>query len=125
MTRFMQEISGELGEWWKNHAEKELAEHVEKAKSDANVDANGAISWKCNGRYLMDDYCEMLEYAGFDFSRKATEIARDKQNEESIAEYKRLNANRKYTDEEIFEMRAAFGPGAIVVDAITGKKIRL
>lgn len=125
MTRFEQELNGMCGEFWKKDAQKRIVDNVAKAEKDAIVEESGAIKWKSNGNYIPDDFCEVLEYAGYPFSRKATADARAKQTAEHIAEYKRLNANRKYSDEEIFEMRAAFGPGAIVVDAITGKKIRL
>lgn len=65
MTRFQQEITGLLGAYWQQNAEKELKAAVESAARDATVDENGAISWKSNGSYLMDDFCEKLEFAGF------------------------------------------------------------
>lgn len=45
--------------------------------------------------------------------------------EEILEEYRRRNANRKLDPEEAFEMRAAFGEGATVVDVITGQKFKL
>ena len=123
MTRFQQEITGELGQWWKNHAEKEVERAVREADELAIVDSNGAIRWKSNGSYLMDDFCEMLEYAGYQFNRKATAEARNIQVVESLKNYK-LN----YTGpnaEELAEMRAAFGAGETIVDVITGDVITL
>jgi len=122
-TRFQQEISGQLGDYWKESAQKRVKEYIQKATSDAIVDQVGAIKWKSNGQYLMDDYCEVLEYGGFDFSRAATSIARSIQQEESIARYKE---NRQQPSaEEIFEMRAAFGRGKTVIDVIAGQEIQL
>ncbi len=69
MTRFEREISGSLGAFWKKNAEEEVRKAVAKADSDATVEADGAIKWNSNGRYLMDDFCEKLEYAGYAFSR--------------------------------------------------------
>lgn len=89
MTRFQQEITGLLGAYWQQNAEKELKAAVESAARDATVDENGAISWKSNGSYLMDDFCEKLEFAGFPFSREATRAARDAQVAEELAEYRR------------------------------------
>ena len=48
-----------------------------------------------------------------------------KSNAEWIAEYREARKNYEPSAEEIFEMVAAFGPGAEVVDAITGQKIVL
>lgn len=123
MTRFEREISGSLGAFWKNHAAEEVKKAVAKADAEAEVDMDGAIRWNCNGRYLMDDFCEMLEYAGYPFSREATGKKRDTQNAEELAEYRR---NYKGLDEEtLVEARATFGEGATVVDVLTGEKTKL
>lgn len=123
MTRFQQEISGALGQWWKEQAEKELEDAVRKADADAIVEPDGAIKWVKSGNYLMDDFCEMLEYAGYPFSREATAKSRDIQNSKFIEEYK-----KNYTgpsEEELFEMRAAFGDNGTVIGVITGNVIEL
>lgn len=123
MTRFEREISGSLGTFWKQHAAEEVKKAVAKANAEAEVDADGAIRWNCNGRYLMDDFCEMLEYAGYPFSRESTGKKRDVQNAEKLAEYRR---NYKGLDEEtLAEVRATFGEGATVVDVLTGEKTKL
>lgn len=49
----------------------------------------------------------------------------DEDTAKSIEEYKKRMENYVYSDEELFEMRAAFGEGAEVVNVITGKKIKL
>lgn len=123
MTRFEMEISGKLGDFWKRNAEEEVKKAVAKADADAAVETDGAIKWNSNGRYLMDDFCEKLEYAGYPFSREATAKKRDAQNEESIAEYRR---NYKgLSGEELAEARAAFGEGTTVVNVLTGERTRL
>ncbi|MDO4306980.1 MAG: hypothetical protein Q4C77_09100 [Eubacteriales bacterium] len=120
MTRFEREISGSLGAFWKKNAEEEVKKAVAQAEKDATVEADGAIKWNSNGRYLMDDFCEKLEYAGYDFSRDATAKKRDAQNEESLAEYRR---NYKgLSAEELAEARAAFGEGTTIVNVLTGDK---
>ena len=123
MTRFQQEISGALGQWWKEQAEKELEDAIRKADANAIVEPDGAIKWVKSGNYLMDDFCEMLEYAGYPFSREATAKSRDIQNSKFIEEYK-----KNYTgpsEEELFEMRAAFGDNGTVIGVITGNVIEL
>ena len=122
MTRFYKEINGLLGEYWKKSAEKEVAEAVKMADANATVTKDGAISWKTNGRYLMDDLCEKLEYAGYNFSRKATAEKRKEQVARDLEVYK---ADVRWTEENIAEMRSTFGEGTTVVDLFTGRRIRL
>lgn len=123
MTRFEMEISGSIGAFWKKNAEEEVRKAVAQADTQATVDADGAIRWNSNGRYLMDDFCEKLEYADYGFSRKATAEKREVQNAESLAQYCRND--RGLSGEELAEARAAFGEGTMVVDVLTGKKARL
>ena len=54
MTRFIQEISGKLGKFWKESAEKELVKLLDRVKK-AVVDEDGAICWKNTSVYLEDD----------------------------------------------------------------------
>ena len=96
---------------------------VAQADEKATVEADGAIKWNSNGRYLMDDFCEKLEYAGYPFSREATAKKRDAQNEESIAEYRRNH--RGLSGEALAEARAAFGEGTTVVNILTGERTKL
>lgn len=123
MTRFEREISGSLGAFWKKNAEDDVRKAVAQADSQATVEADGAIKWNSNGRYLMDDFCEKLEYAGYGFSREATAKKRDAQNAESLAEYRKND--KGLTGEELAGARAAFGEGTTIVDVLTGKKTRL
>lgn len=123
MTRFEREISGSLGVFWKKNAEEEVRKAVAKADADAAVEPDGAIKWNSNGRYLMDDFCEKLEYAGCSFSREATAEKREAQNAESLAEYCRND--KGLTGEALAEARAAFGEGTTVVNVLTGRRTRL
>lgn len=50
--------------------------------------------------------------------------ARNREEKRSIEQYKKSMQNHKYSEEELSEMRAVHGKGA-VVDVITGKKIKL
>ena len=63
MTRFEREINGSLGDFWKKNAEEEVKKAVAQADEKATVDEDGAVRCKSNGRCLMDDFCEKLEYA--------------------------------------------------------------
>ena len=123
MTRFEREISGSLGAFWKKNAQEEVGKAVEQADEKAIVEADGAIKWNSNGRYLMDDFCEKLEYAGYAFSREATAGKRNAQNQESLAEYRRND--KGLSGEALAEARAVFGEDTTVVNVLTGKKTRL
>lgn len=123
MTRFEREISGNLGEFWKKNAEEEVRKAVIKADTDATVEEDGAARWKSNGSYLMDDFCEKLEYAGYPFSRKATAEKRERQNVERLAECR--NGNSALSGEMLTAARSAFGKGTTVADVLTGRKTQL
>ena len=64
MTRFQRELSGELGEFWKNDAEKRLDKvRAELAEGKITIDAEG-IARNCIGRVLMDDLLEQAQALG-------------------------------------------------------------
>ena len=123
MTRFMKELNGDLGAFWKAEAEKELARiKADLEAGKITIDENG-VARNCIGRALMDDMLEKLALVSDKADRSATEAARAAENAEFLKEYRR---NRKpHSAEEIAEMRSAFGAGTKVVDIITGETITL
>lgn len=125
MSRFKEDVGGLHGESSRLFAERDAQQIYEKASLDAVVEQDGAIKWKSNGCYLMDDACEMLEYKGFPFSREATRQKREIQVDQEIAEYKARRKGQPLSDEELYEMRAAFGPGETIVNVITGETHQL
>lgn len=94
---------------------------VEKSRTKLQTDAywkDGALHWHSNDAvvptWVFDEaYCEMPA------KQKA---AREADEEAFIAQYRKNRSNRVLSDEERFEMRAAFGPGETVVDVFTGQK---
>ena len=79
MSRFKREISGTLGKYWQESAEKEVIRLVERAQKETVVDEEGAIYWTNTRAFLEDDLCEKLEYANYKFSRLATTNKREEQ----------------------------------------------
>ena len=132
MTRFEQEITGALDKWvqenggnlkpdyWKKHAESEMAKAVERVK-DMNIDEYGVATWKKSGNCVPDDVLEMLEYAGVtEIDRKATKEAEARHIEEFFKTYR-----SEPDEEQLCEMRSAFGAGEVVVDVLTGRRFEL
>lgn len=123
MTRFQRELTGELGEFWKKQAEKELDKvRVELSEGKITIDAEG-VARNCIGRVLMDDLLEQLGMVTDRVNVEATRAAREAEEIVFLAEYR---ARRTSPDaEELAEMQAAFGAGATVVDVLTGEIIKL
>lgn len=137
-TRFQQEISGECDAWvkahggnlrdgyWKEHAQAEVAWVLNKYENgEMLIDKNGVATWVSNGRAIPQECVEKAIYGGLPINAELTKELEDRQTEQSLAEYRERMKNHVYSDEELFEMRAAFGAGAVVVDAITGRRIQL
>ena len=87
-----------------------------------------AVGWKMQDgefRPLMSDALEDLFHEGLitESVVRATEVAREYFDAKCINEYVENRANRtpEQVREEQFELQAAFGPGAKVVDIFTGE----
>ena len=123
MTRFQQELSGSLGDFWQRQAEAEL----ERVKADLDsgeitIDEAG-VARNCIGRALMDDLLEKLLLVTDKADSAATQAAREAEVKADLESYRA--ARKAPSAEEMAEMRAAFGEGATVVDVITSQKIQL
>ena len=123
MTRFEKELSGALGAYWKKEAEKEL-ERVSQDIKDGKItiDENG-VARNCKGRALQNDMLEKVMMVSYRVNAEATRKECEKETMAAIEAY-RANYTEP-SEEELFEMRAAYGKGTTVVDVITGRKIKL
>lgn len=117
---FQNKLNGLLGDFWV----KDTLREIDKVKQDLaegriTIDNNG-VAYNCIGRVLMDDLAEIVEYINPEgFSREATKAAREEEVHHEIEEYRRNPP--KMTEEDLMEMRNAFGPGEKVVDIFSGK----
>ena len=138
MTRFQQEISGELdrqvaertGEpnkgFWKRHAEEEVAKIVEEYENgELLIDEFGVAYWASNNRAIPQECVEKAIYGGLPIDAELTRQLENNQMEESIAKYREARKNYRHTAEELGEMRSTFGEGTVVVDVLTGEKTQL
>ncbi len=100
-------------------------EYVDKIlqKDEAYQDDEGVWRWKSSNNVPFED---MLECWGLDDETMQKCIAaREKDCAEFAEDYRKRMENHVPSDEELYEMRAAFGEGAKVVNVITGKSIQL
>lgn len=129
VTRFVRELNGELGEYWKNEALKQIADIEKKYENGELLIHPGykTARWISNGNYIPMHCLEILLHSKYAYlvDAEAHKAALDEQTTESINRYKESMKNHVYTEEELGEMRNAFGEGHVIVNVITGEKITL
>jgi hypothetical protein len=87
---------------------------------------DGVPKWLTNRHVIPQDFIEENFINKLPmFSQFNTDLTRDMQNRDLLEAYRKRMKNHKPDDEEMYEMRAAFGRGTTVVNAITGKRTRL
>lgn len=125
---FANQWNGLLGDFWYKNAREEV-ERLYNQKDNMIIEEDGAVRWKSSGNYLPDDCMEKLEYAPHEFrkqiSREATKVKREEQDKKFIEKYCEQMKDHSYTEEELGEMRNAFGEGATVVDIFADTVIHL
>lgn len=128
MTRLERELSGQHGEYWRKDALKRIAK-MEQDVLDGKVffGADGVVRWKSNDRVIPSDYREVLAHTAYRdlFDEEASVQADREDTRKILEEYRKNMENHTYSDEEMFEMRSAFGEGTEVVNVITGRVVRL
>lgn len=106
----------------------EIPSHPHNNREEKHTFAmdKGVFYWPGNGRVIPADFIKewfLFEIPGYD--KAETDRIRSEQIGRELAEYRQRMENQVPTDEELYEMRAAFGPGTTVVNVITGKKTQL
>lgn len=125
MTRFDRELRGEFGDYWKKQAIQYLHKIEEEVfKGEITIDSDG-VARNCIGRVVVDEVANALDYIIQDgsFRLDKTVEAREVEDAQFIKNY--IAQDRGPSDEEIIEMKAAFGEGTTVIDVLTGKRIQL
>lgn len=124
-SRFVRELKGLFGDYWKNDALSRIDKIEKDYETGELIIENGAAKWSTNGSYLMEDIMEVLlhsKYADLIDIERHTAM-RTAQVEEELNNYKERMKNHVYTEEELYEMKSAFGAGAEVVNVFTGERI--
>lgn len=88
----------------------------------ATIEA-GVIRWTSNGRVPPEDVVALAAHLGLGIDTAACTAARDAETRQFLAEYRKARTGGP-TAEERAEARAAFGPDADLVDAVTGYRWR-
>lgn len=100
-------------------------ERLQASLRDDTYTANGVLCWKsCRHQEDRPVPLHVFQDAGVT-PPPGQEAAEALYYERSLADYRARMANHVYSEEELFEMRAAFGAGAEVVNVLTGRKIKL
>jgi hypothetical protein len=89
------------------------------------VDEEGIARWISNGHAVPRESALILHGLGLALDIGATKAAEEAETREFLAAYRERMAGHVPDAEELAEMRAAFGPGATVVNVITGQETQL
>jgi hypothetical protein len=121
-TRLIQEWLGKHGAFWKNDADNKVKKYFEDAS-----EVDGVIRWNKSKNVPPSELLELWAYVGLidQWTFQRSTDARDKAQAEFAKQYRETRAKQGYSQEQLFEMRSAFGAGATVVNAITGERITL
>lgn len=104
---------------------KEDQRHL--AMFDTDVDLrDGVPYWKTNGRVPPWDIVQLWAANDKPVDEEAASKARDEQQRQFIAEYRKAQARRtpEQIEEERAMARAAHGPGVEMVNVFTGERYR-
>lgn len=95
-----------------------------KFETDAYV-KEGIVRWKSNDRVPPLEEMEFWAFLEkpFDFDRSLS--VQKEETKKSLEEYRMREQNRQLSDEERYEMTAAFGKGATIVNVLTGTTFKL
>lgn len=122
MTRFSDEYTGKLGEFWKQEAQRELAK-VQKEIEDGQITFVNGVAYNRIGRVVMDDMAEKISYVDSRIDIEATSKARSEEVRKQIEQLRKQP--ERFDGEMMAEMRNSFGKGTTVVNVLTGRKFRI
>lgn len=103
---------------------REDEQNLSKFETDAQVDTNGIVRWKSNERIPFSDMLILWHQNGKKFNLELSLLVRKAEDAQLISRYRANKAARtpEQIREEQAQARAAFGPGAKIVDVFTGEQ---
>lgn len=123
MGRFNDYINGlkpDANPYYKEQAERLLIEFYTRATV-----TDGVVRWTSNDRVPPSDILEFWHHIGKKFDYEKSLKVQEEENAAFLENYRKQMENYVPSQEERYEMEAAFGKGATVVNVLTGKKIDL
>jgi hypothetical protein len=97
-------------------------DYVKKNQHNATY-VNGVMRWISNGSVVPKEIALAAKSLGLAVDIETCNLARETELNAFLAEYRKRDHTP--TREQMVEMRAAFGPGAKVVNVLTGKVTKL
>lgn len=100
---------------------------MSKYAGEFYVDNKGVCRWKSNDAVPPQECLEEIFKAGeiTEVKYLLSQIIRQEETDAFLKEYRKNMENHVPTNEDLFEMRSAFGEGTTVVNIFTGKEIKL
>lgn len=108
-------------------AERETARQIAQFDQAYLDTRSNVMRWKSNDQCPMRDMLDAwqdAELIGYTVASNTIQV-REIESAAAIRAYAAHRAQHGYNAEELAEMRAAFGPGHVVVDALTGIRTQL
>lgn len=120
MTDYVRQLTTPGFPFEKVEAERLLA----KFHTDAVV-VDGIVRWKSNNGIPPKDVLDLWAYKELPFNLLKSSEVREAEQQAFLAEYRKNQAGKPVDPEQLAEMRAAFGPGEVVIDVFTGRRTQL
>ena len=117
MNNYIKGLNYKEGHPFRTDAERT----AEKFDTDTTI-TNGVVRWNTNDRVPPADILEFWAHLGKEFDLEKSEQARKEETNAFLNEYRKQQEGQEVSAEQRAEARAAFGPGVVVVDAISGRK---
>ena len=105
------------------HNQEELKRYISMYKD--TIISEGIIRWISNDRVPPKELLTLWNYLKFPFDYNKSVETGALELADSMEEYCKRQQDKKFTAEEIYEMKAAFGENAKVKDIISGKEFDL
>ena len=116
---YIRSLNCPRGRWDFLDAHNTIAEFADTTIID------GVPRWNSNNQVPPNDILELWHYMNLPFDFQKAKAAREADTTVFLDQYRRTNTGRQRTPEELYEMRAAFGSGEVIVNVITGDRIAL
>lgn len=92
--------------------------------SDETTLTDGVLRWNSNSAVPPEDCVALALWCGMKVDVWACNLARQRELDEFLAEYRKIELSPEERAEHRAEARAAFGPGVAVVNVISGQRWR-